>query len=84
LQEFGEQDGLVALVAATTEAQRTAEHVALWAATLPEQALTTLPALVQGVGHQRATPLQVGTQLAIVDGQPRCMAEPEGALAAGG
>jgi hypothetical protein len=79
LQEFGEQDGLVALVAATTEAQRTAEHVALWAATL-----TTLPALVQGVGHQRATPLQVGTQLAIVDGQPRCMAEPEGALAAGG
>jgi hypothetical protein len=83
-EEIGEQDGLVAVAAATTEAQRAAEHVAPWAATVAEQALAALTALVEGVGHQRATPPQVGTQSALVDDQPWCMAEPEGALAAGG
>jgi hypothetical protein len=75
--------GLVAVVAATTEAQRTAEDVAVWAATLAEQALTAVTALVHGVGHQRATPPQVGAQLALVDSRQHRVPQPERALTAG-
>jgi hypothetical protein len=83
-QEIDEQDGLVALVAASTQAPRSAEHVTRRAASFAEQLLATLAALVDGVGHQRATSSQLGAQRGVVDAGQWGMAEPERLLTVSG
>jgi len=79
-EQFGEQHGLVTLGTTSTQPKRSAEDVARWAASIADQAFTALTTLVHGVGHEDATPSQLGTQRCVIDACQFGMAKSESQL----
>jgi hypothetical protein len=82
-EQVSQQEWSVAFTTTTTEPDSTTEDVAVWAASLTDQALATPAALVQPVGHQPASAPQLGPQLVLVEGGQRSVPQPERPLAAG-
>jgi hypothetical protein len=83
LEQLGERQWLVARLAVPAQAQGSAKTVARRAASFTNEAVTTLAALVHGVGHQRIASTQFSAESPIINGALKCMAQPERALAAG-
>jgi hypothetical protein len=67
VQQLGEQDWLVTLIAAPAKTQHSAEEVACRTASFSKQTLSTFATLVHGVRHQRATSPQFGAELPVID-----------------
>ena len=88
LDEFGEQDGMVAFGAVATETERAAEDMALGAAALADEAVFAARAFVDGLRDQGALALQdpaQGGQLcggALLGGCVAGVAQAEGLLPA--
>jgi hypothetical protein len=82
LEQLGEQQGFVARMAVPAQAQGSAKTVARRAASFTNEAVTTLAALVHGVGYQRTTSTQFSAESPIVHSLNQPMPLSEGTLAA--
>jgi len=83
LKQLSEQQGFVARMAVPAQAQGSAKTVARRAASFTNEAITTLAALVHGVGDQRITATQFSAESPIINGLDLDVAESERALPAG-
>src|SRR3954452_6157763 len=59
VEDLGDEDEVIAARARTTEAEPTAEEVAVWAAALAEEASLAGRALIDGVSDEGLTPPEV-------------------------
>ncbi|HLZ21017.1 MAG TPA: hypothetical protein VKQ30_02690 [Ktedonobacterales bacterium] len=69
--------------ALAAETQGSFKDVAIVASSVADRTLAAQAALVHGVGHQRAAPTELSTQLALVDVCELDVTEPERLLAVG-
>ena len=81
-EQIDQQQGCVAFRAVTAQADGTAEQIAVWAATLADEAFTATLALVDGLRHDRAATLEVLAQ-ALQIGQAGLVTEAERELLVG-
>ena len=81
-EQIDEQHGRIAFGAVTTQADGAAKEVALWTATLADEALTTAWALEDRPRHQRAATLELLAE-ALQVGRAGLLTQAEGALLMG-
>jgi hypothetical protein len=60
-EQINQQQGCVAIRALTAQADGAAEQIAVWAATLADEAFAAAWALVDGLRHHRTAALEVLT-----------------------
>ena len=74
VEDLGEEDEVIAARARTTEAETTAEEVAVWAAALAEEASLAGWAFVDGVGDERLASAEIGGEGVEIVGWRGCLA----------
>src|SRR5688572_1249461 len=82
-EDLGDEDEVVAVRARTTEAEATAEEVAVRAATCGEVACLAGRALVDGVGNEGLATAEVSGQGLEIGRRRSSLAQPVGVLLAG-